>query len=62
MIREWKPVERYKEVKDFKLMKANLSNIIAAKWKTEIITINIFHFAFIFLNSLKAVFFWQKNI
>lgn len=31
MIKEWKPVERYKEVKDFKLMKANISGTIAGK-------------------------------
>lgn len=46
MIREWKSVERYKE--DYKLMAANLSNIIADEWKTETIIISIFHFAFIF--------------
>lgn len=59
MIRGWKPVERYE---DFKLMKAILSNIIVAKWKTETLIMNIFHFDFIFSFIKSCAFVARKDL
>lgn len=43
-------------------MKANLSNIIATKWKIEIIIIIIFHFTFIFSFIKSCVFLTRKDL
>lgn len=60
MTRELKPIERYRKVKYFKLMKATSSNIIAVEWKTETTKMNIFHFQFIFSFNEGCVFSGSK--